>query len=293
MNEYSPFFSDAYWWLSLIGGIHCVGVGIYIRYIYQSHNRSHKLLAAIFVLIGIYFFTGLITKETSPVPIHLVLTLFVPIYLLLMPLLYLYCKNSLTGQSKNNYWKHFAPALISAFTVSTAVLLRVGFDPHIHLEPINSLKQLSHINVLAIIFPLLLIAQALVYFSLLFSMFSQYRKRFSVLDQTTIKDIRFRWLVLLTVGILFNWITRLALVAIPFYVGDYFTTLNQAIARLSMLITVYVFAFYGLTQITRMAYLRGNLASDSNSPVKASAQLLNAEEMQYLQGVIKDDEKST
>ncbi|MGM8892009.1 hypothetical protein ACS8FA_14340, partial [Psychrobacter sp. 1Y1] len=95
MNEFSEFFSQGYWWLSLLGGLHCLGLGLYIRYIYTEQSGNHKILGGIFSLMALYFFTGLLNINNAPAPIHLLFILIIPVYFLMMPLLYLYCDRSL------------------------------------------------------------------------------------------------------------------------------------------------------------------------------------------------------
>lgn len=294
MNNQQIFF-QAYWWLSLLGGIHCIGVAFYIRYIYQSHNSSHKALAMIFALIGFYFFTGLITHETAPIPIHLMLTLIIPVYFILMPLLYIYSKQSLYGDGYQPlYAKHFSAALISVLMTSSAMLFRVGINPKINDQAIQSLADLSKINILAIILPLLLVAQTIIYFVLIYRLLVQFRQQRHNNNGLCLNDIRFRWISLLAVGILFNWIIRLSLVYLPFLIGDSLSLLAQAITRLSMLVTVYVFAFYGLHQVTRAAYLRGI----SGQPTSIAAtnlsnnQILDDSEKEFIQDVIHGNHKN-
>ncbi|QIR15814.1 hypothetical protein [Shewanella aestuarii] len=291
MNNQQIFF-QAYWWLSLLGGIHCIGVAFYIRYIYHSHNNSHKALAMIFALIGFYFFTGLITRETTPIPIHLMLTLIIPVYFILMPLLYIYSKQSLYGNHYHpSYAKHFSITLMAALMTSSAMLFRVGINPKISDNAIQSLADLSQINMLAIILPLLLVAQTIIYFVLIYQLLSKFRKQLVSNNGLCLSDIRFRWICLLVIGILVNWIIRLSLVYLPFVIGDSLSLLAQATTRLSMLVTVYVFAFYGLHQITRAAYLRG--VSGQAVPIThgnlSSQQILDDTEKAFIQDVIHNN----
>jgi len=55
MNEFNDFVSQGYWWLSLLGGLHCLGLGLYIRYIYREKNGNQKILGSIFSLMALYF----------------------------------------------------------------------------------------------------------------------------------------------------------------------------------------------------------------------------------------------
>jgi hypothetical protein len=294
MDLFSDLFIQTYWWLSLLGGIHCLGVGLYVHYIYQSATRSHSLLAGIFILIGCYFLTGLLTHETTPIPIHLALTLFIPIYFLLMPMLYLYCKSSLTEQDYQPLLiKHFCFAITVALVTSSTVMLHIGINPQASNNTISSLGELSSINLLAMILPILLMLQTIGYFWLIYRLLSHYRPQYLASRQPNLQVIRFRWLSVLTIGILINWVLRFVLVYLPFYFGDSVSLLTQAVTRLTLLLTVYVFALYGIRQVTHVAYLRGTLNATSKADTPTSEPnlnpLLNLEELTYLHDLMVDD----
>ncbi|WP_350996769.1 hypothetical protein [Shewanella sp. TB7-MNA-CIBAN-0143] len=295
MNQFNDLFIQTYWWLSLLGGIHCLGVGLYVHYIYQSATRSHSLLAGIFLLIGCYFLTGLLTPETTPIPIHLTLTLFIPIYFLLMPMLYLYCKSSLTAQDYQPLLiKHFGFAIIIALVTSSTILFHIGIDPKNSNNTIGTLGEINSINLLAVVLPILLMLQTFGYFGAIYRLLSHYRPQYLANRQPNLQVIRFRWLSVLTIGILINWILRIVLVYLPFYLGDSVLLLTQAVTRLSLLLTVYVLALYGIQQVTRSAYLRGSLnASNQATPSSKEPHtdpLLDEEEITYLHHLMVDED---
>ncbi|QYJ86418.1 hypothetical protein K0I73_01235 [Shewanella mesophila] len=286
---YNNFLLEGYWWLSLLGGLHCIGLGIYIRYLYHDRNGSHKLLGALFSLIALYFFTGLISKHNSPLPLQLLFILIVPVYFLMMPLLYLYCYRSLHNikQQIRLSW-HFSPALILSIMIGLTFAFNHDFRSYISTPVQNGL---SHVTLLGSILPGLLSLQTAVYFYLIIRLLKQFRARSSRAHQNSLKDIKFRWLLALTLAMLVNWLVRTMLVILPFYFGDQVTVTAQAITRLCLLLTVYSLAIYGLKQITTSAYLRGSLSNqiNDNSAKKASQQLLNAEELNYLQQIMLDE----
>ena len=269
-----------------------------MRYIYAnsdpSTTQSNRLLGSLFLLIALFFATGATTRENAPIQIHFILTLMVPFYFLLMPLLYSYCKACLKIPiSDSNILKHLAPTFVSMLVIVIAVFFNIGLDPNASTQAINSVSELSHINTIALIMPAFIILQSAIYFGLIFNTISKHKKRFKLTNQQSLKDIRLRWLLILTAGILLNWVLRIVMVLIPFYFGDTISATAHTIARLSLLVTVYGFALYGLHQITRAAYLRGN-ANNKNSnqtqqPQKASEQLLNSEELNYLQSIINEE----
>jgi len=293
MTEYKDIFIQAYWWLSLLGGVHCFGVALYIRIFHQTPNASHKSLAGVFTLIGFYFLTGIFTKESSPIPIHLMLTLFYPIYFLLMPLLYIYCKQSLLNdQYQANHLKHFSPAFVIASIISTAILFHIGINPNASDFGINSLADLSHINIFALVLPCLILLQTIMYFVLIYKLLIHTHKQNVCNNLSAVIDLHFRWICILCSAILLNWMLRLALIYLPFYFGDStFLLPQQAITRLSLLVTIYALAFYGLHQVTRAAYFKG-LTTQANVHLSSTLNnkpILDADEMSYLQDVIASD----
>ncbi|BAJ03941.1 hypothetical protein [Shewanella violacea] len=296
MNEFSSFFLQSYWWLSLLGGLHCFGLGLYIRYLYREGNGNHKLLGSIFSLIALYFFTGMLNKDNAPAPIHLLFMLIIPVYFLLMPLLYLYCYRSLHNIRRSiSFSRHFYLALIVAIVVITASLLSKNVTPDLSIIELSYESNMSLINKLGALLPGLLSMQTCIYFILIIRMLQKYRGRSYKAHQESLRDIKFRWLLVLTFAMMVNWLIRTVLVILPFYLGDQISQLTQAFTQLTLLLTIYVLAIYGLQQITRAAYLRGRLTITTPSGAsrnKASTQLLNSEELNYLQDLLKEDPKT-
>ena len=287
---YNDFLYEGYWWLSLIGGLHCIGLGLYIRHVYRDKHDNHKLLGAIFNLLALYFLTGLISKTNSPVPLPMLFILIIPVYFLQMPLLYLYCYRSLHNIHRDIRMSgHFYPALALMVVISLAFVLDANVYLNLSDDPITNL---SHVTVLGAVLPALLSLQALIYFYLIIKLLNQFRGRSRRVHQDSLKDIKFRWLLVLTLAMLINWVVRTGLVILPFYFGDHVSITAQAITRLCLLLTVYVLALYGLKQITLAAYLRGRLSSKMTDPTQrpSSQQLLNAEELNYLQQILNADD---
>lgn len=293
MNEFSDFIAQGYWWISLLGGLHCLGLGLYIRYIYHEKNGNHKILGSIFSLMALYFFTGLLTKENAPAPIHFIFLLIIPVYFLLMPMLYLYCYRSLhDARTPIGFSPHFYPSLIVAITVLSTAIYRVIKQEQLPEISLSTAPALSHLSLLGATLPGLLFLQTTLYFFFLLKMLSHYPGRTSRLHQESLKDIKFRWLLVLTLALLSNWIIRAVLVILPFYLGEQFISINHAATKLVLLLTIYILAIYGLKQITYAAFLRGKLTRPTEkSPMKASQQLLSSEELAYLQKLMQDEKK--
>jgi len=49
--------------------------------------------------------------------------------------------------------------------------------------------------------------------------------------QESLKDIKFRWLLVLTLAMMSNWLVRTVLVILPFYLGDHTSEITQAMTR--------------------------------------------------------------
>ncbi|NMH65115.1 hypothetical protein [Shewanella salipaludis] len=289
MNEFSDFFLQAYWWLSLLGGLHCLLLAFYIRHIYRRAFDSRHLLANIFNLIALYFFTGMLTRENSPIPLHLLMTLFIPVYFLLMPSLYLYCRRllGLNKQASGLSW-HFLPALVAMLSVTVALLTHIDLTSKAAFISISSLGNLGHFNVLGAVLVGLLTLQTGLYALAIIFMLVDYKSSQARRHKDEFKEIKFRWLLVLTLGVLVNWLIRALLVILPFYFGDQLSTLSLAVTRLSMLLTVYILVLYGLKQITQVAYLRGLMSASKEGHSKELAQVLSREEFNYLQTVLEE-----
>ncbi|WP_076412328.1 hypothetical protein [Shewanella sp. UCD-KL12] len=295
MNEFSDFFSQGYWWLSLLGGLHCIGLGLYIRFIYREGNGNHKLLGGIFSLLALYFFTGMLNRDNSPAPIHLLFTLIVPVYFLLMPLLYLYCYRSLHNIRRSiSFSKHFYLALIVAVIVLIAALASKNVMPEPSLIALSKETRLGYMGQLGTLLPGLLSIQTATYFVLIIRMLIKAQGHKPKVHQESLRDIKFRWLLVLTFAMMANWLIRTILVILPFYFGDQISELTQVFTRLALLLTIYILAIYGLQQITRAAYLRGKLTinvANNSSLNKTNSQLLSSEELSYLHQLLKEEPK--
>lgn len=290
MEQFSDFFSQAYWWLSLLGGGHCLALALYIRYLYRDNAQqvNNRLLASIFSLLALYFFTGMLNSSNAPLPIHLLFTLIIPIYFLLMPLLYLYCQRLLDNRNHPvGFSKHFIPAC----TIAAIVVILSMYHVSLIILPFEAETadlSIELMTLLGTILPGLLSLQTAIYFYLILKVLKR-RNTLSHPSQS-IHGIKFRWLMVLTLALMGNWLLRTLLVTLPFYFGDELSTLTQAFTRLSMLLTVYALAIYGLQQLTRAAYLRGALSSRAKSSTHT---ILEQEELTFLQSVLKPEQQQS
>lgn len=298
MNEFNTFFAQAYWWLSLLGGLHCLALAIYIRYFYHS-GSNQKLLAGFLSLIAFYFLTGMLNQDNTPIPIHVLFNLITPIYFLLMPLLYLYCKRTLEQHTEAiGFSTHYWPAIIMLLLASLDIILRLNLHKYAieFQEDFFNYRQDIDFNHWSLAMPLLLFIQTAAYFVALWRLLKRYKIRpqqLSDAPQDTLRLIRFRWLFGLTLAMLFNWLLRALLIVLPFYLGDSLSTLSYALPRLSLLLSFYLLAAYGLQQITRTAYLKGHLSAPKAKVESPSSGVLTPEEFEFIQQLQREahDEK--
>lgn len=292
MNEFHSFFTQAYWWLSLFGGVHCLALAIYIRYFYHP-DANQKLLAAFLSLIALYFLTGMLNRDNSPIPIHILFNLINPIYFLLMPLLYLYCKRSLVPTHKPlGFSKHYWPSAVTLVFAILDIALRLSAHPNGEWQPLTQMLKEISISQWGAILPALLSIQTCCYFIALWVLFRRHKRNQSdaTLTQEALGTIRFRWLIGLTLAMLLNWLIRVFVVILPFYLGDNLSLLSHALPRLTLLLSMYMLAVYGLKQITRSAYLKGRLAKPQSQqrPI-AIENVLTPEEYEFLHQIQQDD----
>lgn len=282
----TEFLEQTFKWLSLLGGLHCLGLGLYLRYLYHSKSGNHRLLAGIFSLVSLTFFSGLLTRHTVSLPMPLIYSLFIPGYFLLMPLLYQYCHQALCKR-RGHFWYHYLPAPLIAIGVAVDQMLRPGL-----MNPSDGDKlSLADYTPLTAVLTVLLFLQTCIYFMLIFRLLLSHRGRSARAHEENLQDIRFRWLMTLCLALMFNWLLRVVLTLIPIYFGDGASELMLMLPRMILLLSLYLLAFYGLHQITRAAYLRGKLTLPSNISQKSSSQLLNADELNYLQELLQEEKK--
>lgn len=286
MNEFNQFFSQAYLWLSLLGGLHCLILCIYIRFIHQPRSKKHHLLAYIIGLLALYFFTGIINQHNTPIPINLLFTLLIPIYFLLMPLVYSYCKHHVASSNHDHFnWQHFYPAA----GIIILVILALSYHWLTRINSSENIWIVEDFNSIFIIFPGVLSLQAAVYFILIFKLLNKLSFNKNVFEHSELHHIKFKWLLILTFALIMNWLVRSLLLMLPFYSGNTITVFNLLLSRIVLLISLYILAFYGLKQITDIAYMRDKKRS-SMHPITPSAttqeHLITEEELDFIHQII-------
>ncbi|MBO2639707.1 hypothetical protein NDN17_11350 [Shewanella algae] len=281
MTAFSDIFTQAYWWLSLLGGLHCLALSIYARFVYQDSHSQRRLLAGIFALMALYFFTGLFNSDNTPAPIHLLFLLLLPLYFLLMPALYQYLKQQLrpTVDAKLPL-KHLLPSILAMFLV---VLLWL-FNPSL-VTGVALLGYQPSLSWGSLLLPLLLLLQTTLYMVLVLQLMKRHFHA-SAQQDNRLQQLRSNWLLVLTLALILNWLVRNIAVLLTLFLGDQFSAVAQAIPRLALLLTLYLLAIYGLNQLTRAAYLRGRESRAQAASVPK--QPLDKEELDFLNEILHE-----
>lgn len=279
----TEFLEQGFFWLSLLGGVHCLGLALYLRYIYRAANGAHHLLAGIFALLSLSFFSGLLSRETVSLPMPLVYSLFIPGYFLLMPLLYHYCRRSLSDDEQMSPLHYLTAPLVAVW-----VGLDQWLEPGLMRAGEPGKLSLADYTPLAATLTVLLFLQTCIYYLLIFRLLAKHWSRSKRARAESLQDIRFRWLLTLCMALMLNWLVRVILTLVPVYFGDGVSELMLMLPRVVLLLSLYLLAFYGLNRITHAAYLRGRLALPPALAQKSSSQLLSADELNYLQELLQE-----
>lgn len=285
---YKDSLYEGFWWLSLFGGVNCIGLSLYLCYLYFRRNTDHRLLAAIFSLVGVYFLTGLFNKENSPLPLQLLFVVIIPIYFLLMPILYLYVSKVLLSTKRHVefYW-HFLPASIITITIGVTFIYCDNFRFYI-FSP--SQDMFSHITFMGKILPMLLSIQIAIYFYLIFLLLKQAGVCLQDIVQSDSKGIKLQWLVALIFATLSNWLIRVVSVLLPFYFNDQITVIMLFLARVGVLFSVYILVIFGFSLAMTSSYLgrAGAPKSINNTAETSKKNILDTEEINFLQKIMQE-----
>ena len=291
MDSLSGFLQHAYWWLSLVGGVHCAVLAVLLGWKRLSQNRHQQIIViAIFITLSVYFLTGIVNRENAPLPIHIILALMTPMYFLLMPLVYFYCKNELDCQqrySSQTLMLHYAPAIIVATLVVLFSITHFSSLDFIKSEAVT-IRGLNHFSLLGMVLPVLLFIQTAIYFIAIIQVIRRKRNREGQLVGSEIDDLKVRWLLVLATAIIVNWLFRCLLASFTFIFGDQYWLIIETVIRFNLLMTLYILAIYRLQQLTVIAYQNGLIAQHRDKTEKAITEVLDREEKDYLSSILKD-----
>ncbi len=297
METVSGFLAQAYWWLSLLGGMHCIVLAflLWLKGL-KRQNSQLRIVLAIFITLSLYFFTGVINRENAPLPIHIILAMITPIYFLLMPLVHRYCKNELNCQSDNDndngmpLW-HYFPALIVAFTVLIFTVTHFNTQDFLKSEAVEN-HSINTFSLLGMVLPALLLVQTLVYVYAIIGAIKGKGNSDAELPNSTLDNLKIRWLLVLAIAIIVNWLIRCLLASFPFVFGDQYWLITQTVTRFNLLMTLYILAVYRLQQLTVIAYQNGLVAQKRDKTEKPISEILDSDEKDYLSTVFKDNQSN-
>lgn len=279
MTEFSDIFTQAYWWLSLLGGLHCLALSLYAHFAHRGNANQQRLLTALFAIMALYFFTGLFNRDNTPAPIHLLFLLLLPLYFLLMPALYQYLKLQLRpAASPKLPLKHLLPSM---FAMLLVVLLWL-FNPSL-ITGLALLGYQPSLNWGSLLLPLLLLMQTALYLVLVLQLMKRHYQAPNELD-SRLQQLGNHWLLILTLTLILTWLVRNIAVLLTLFFGDQFSVVAQAVPRLALLLTLYLLAIYGLNQLTRAAYLRERSPRNASMP----KQPLDKEELDFLNEILHE-----
>lgn len=280
MAALGGFVTDAYWWLSLLGGLHCLMLAGYVLFFYIERSEQRWLLTGIFGLMALYFFTGMLNRDNIPTPLHLLFILLQPTYFLLLPLLYLYCRRLCYPLlSIQLPLRHLLPMLLTMLLVMLALLLH-----HANMTDILLSKTSNPLNGLALLLPLALSLQTLVYVWLILRLLIRHRGQMTQ-SHDPMLQLRFRWLLLLTIALIINWLVRNLAFVLPLLFGDQLAPVSRTLPHVILLLTLYALALYGLKQLTHIAYLRGRAARE-NRQTTTQDDVLSDEEKRFIRQLL-------
>ncbi|MBE8166889.1 MAG: hypothetical protein HAW66_00805 [Shewanella sp.] len=282
MRSLVEFLHQAYWWLSLIGGIHCAAFSIIIA-VRNTHSKQvkHHIICLMFFILAVYFFTGLIHRENAPLPMHIMLAWITPIYFLLMPLLYQYCHQTLsTKKPLYHFGLHTIPAAIVAFSVVFYSL------SHYNLSSFIISESMHHLSLLGVLLPEVLMLQVVIYSIYIFKLIHRCKQQTNV-DAEPLGEITFRWLLILVSAAIINGFMRSFLVSLSLILGEPYLLLAETATRLSLLLTLYILAIYRLQQITIIAYQSGLNANQRKKEPVQSETVLDQDEKAFISRVVQ------
>ncbi|QUN05648.1 hypothetical protein KDN34_15905 [Shewanella yunxiaonensis] len=276
MAALDHFFTEAYWWLSLLGGLHCLMLAGYAMFVYLDRSDQKWLLASIFGLLALYFFTGMLNQNNMPT--HLLFLLLLPTYFLVLPLVYLYCRRLCYPHLylQLPFW-HVNPMLV-AMTLVVVTL----FIHHASIENVLAIAGHNSFNGLTLWLTLALSLQTLLYVWLILRLLLRHQTQVT-LSQDPQLQLRFRWLLILTIALMINWLVRTVAFALLLLFGDQISPITQTVPHVVLLLTIYALALYGLKQLTHLAYLRGRAARQK----LGRDNVLTEEERQFIRQLMR------
>ncbi|MBY5993320.1 hypothetical protein [Ferrimonas balearica] len=265
-----PPVMDLLTWLhlgiALVGGINCLLLAAFLRYLYRDPYRSERYLAAWFALLALYFLFPFAPWLLSPMQI---LPLFA-LQFLALPCLYLHLNSQLRRRRAEPGWHLGLPLALVLATLALVML------------PTWAEKLGWNQGLLLVLLPLGAVSQFGFYLLALLRDWRRWGRPRRSLSASG-RDLRRRWLLVLAVTASLVWLLRLSSALLPLSLGGPLPAwLNLAIRLAIVLLLLFSLAF-ALRQITSAAWLRRRQPSpEVHPPKRASESILSSEELAFL-----------
>ncbi|WP_133408003.1 hypothetical protein [Parashewanella tropica] len=281
-----PFIEQAYWWLSLLAGLHCLLLSLmFLGSGWRKPTSQLMMLSAIFVILCLFFADGVLGEVLTEPWRTFVGVVTASVSLFILPLCYQYYIVSLYPEQSARERKN--PHLISACIIVIFVLMAYVVDPSIVTHSFQNPKTIvwfTGIERVSETLPILLFIQVGVYLVLMYRLLGGYKYQLQKTQTSLSANQTCHWLYVVTGFIFVNW-----LLAIPGLV--FVQLLNwklentvEVIMHFTWLLSLYLLTLYRLQQLIHIHTER----SPSPYPQTQQSPILNEEEHDYITSVIRD-----
>ncbi|MBY6187464.1 hypothetical protein KUV89_12610 [Marinobacter hydrocarbonoclasticus] len=260
--------------IALIGGINCLLLALFLRYLYRDPIQSERYLAAWFALLALYF-------SFSFLPGLLSQAILVPLYALqffALPCLYLYLNSQLRQRKAPAGWHLKLPL---ALVLATIILMALRQYYPVWAEVWSE-------GVLVLLLPAGAVAQFVFYLRAALADWRQFARPRRSLSASG-RDLRRTWLMVLASTATLVWLLRLVGTLLPLWLDATLPPWLDLALRIAIIGLLLFSLAYGLRQITNAAWLRRHQPSPELTPPKrASESILSSEELAFLRDLNKE-----
>ncbi|MBY6019579.1 hypothetical protein [Ferrimonas balearica] len=254
--------------IALFGGINCLLLALFLRYLYRDPFQSEHYLAAWFGLLSLYFgFSFLPSLLSQPV--------LLPLYglqFLALPCLYLYLNSQWRQQRAAPGWHFVLPSGL----ILAIIALVLWRQTHAHQH--ESVSE----GLLVVLLPLAAVSQYAYYLSAALRDWQRWGRPRRSLSASG-RDLRRSWLMVLATTASLVWLLRLLGTLLPLLWQDPLPAWLDLALRLAIIGLLLFSLAFGLRQISNAAWLRRHQPSpEFHPPKRASESILNSEELAFL-----------
>ncbi|RLV60583.1 hypothetical protein D5018_06445 [Parashewanella curva] len=286
MTSTLPFIEQAYWWLSLIAGLHCLlQCLVFLGSSWRKPTSQRIMLSAIFGLLCLFFIDGVL-GVVFPEPWRTffgVVTASASLFIL--PLCYQYYVVSLYPEQNATERKN--PHFISACIIVVFVLMAYVVDPSIVTHSFQNPKTIvwfSGIERVSETLPILLFIQVGVYLVLMYRLLGGYKYQSQKTQTSLSTNQACHWLYVVTGFIFVNWLLAVPGLVFVQLLNWKLESTVEVIMHFTWLLSLYLLTLYRLQQLINMHVER----NESTNSSKQKPPILNEEEQDYIASVIRD-----